>query len=128
MTPPPSIPVYVTEWRTGNSGRLILYDEDSTTKLEGGWKKLNTLSHYRVPDGALLTLVPKQSSLYNISILSEKSDKSHKYETLNQAKYGGAQSPPMSRAMSPTNHENGIKVSPPPPPLPPVLQWVSLQL
>ncbi|XP_043223857.1 plexin-A2-like isoform X2 [Amphibalanus amphitrite] len=98
------------EWRTGNSGRLILYDEDSTTKLESGWKKLNTLSHYRVPDGALLTLVPKQSSLYNISILSEKSDKSHKYETLNQAKYGGAQSPPLSRAMSPTNHESGIKV------------------
>lgn len=37
------------EWRTGNKGRLILYDEDSTTKTEGEWKKLNTLSHYRVP-------------------------------------------------------------------------------
>ncbi|XP_037086635.1 plexin-A4-like [Pollicipes pollicipes] len=97
------------EWRTGNSGRLILYDEDSTTKMEAGWKKLNTLAHYRVPDGALLTLVPKQSSLYNVSILSEKSDKSHKYETLNLTKYG-AQSPPLSRAMSPTNQENGIKV------------------
>jgi plexin A len=36
------------EWRTGNKGRLILYDEDSTTKTEGEWKKLNTLSHYRV--------------------------------------------------------------------------------
>ncbi|XP_037069862.1 plexin-A2-like [Pollicipes pollicipes] len=97
------------EWRTGNSGRLILNDEDSTIKLEAGWKKLNTLAYYRVPDGALLTLVPKQSSLYNLSILSEKSDKSHKYETLNLTKYG-AQSPPLSRAMSPTNQENGIKV------------------
>lgn len=39
---------YFLEWRTGNKGRLILYDEDSTTKTEGEWKKLNTLSHYRV--------------------------------------------------------------------------------
>jgi plexin A len=36
------------EWRTGTSGRLILYDEDSTTKTEGEWKKRNTLNHYRV--------------------------------------------------------------------------------
>ena len=63
-----------------------------------------------MPDGALLTLVPRQSSLYNLSILSEKSDKSqHKYETLQLTKYG-AQSPPMSRAMSPSHQENGVKV------------------
>merc|ERR1719495_2490666 len=37
------------EWRTGTSGRLILYDEDSTTKTEGDWKRINTLNHYRVP-------------------------------------------------------------------------------
>jgi hypothetical protein len=35
------------EWRTGQSGRLILYDEDSTTKTEGDWKRINTLNHYR---------------------------------------------------------------------------------
>merc|ERR1719460_3613650 len=35
------------EWRTGTSGRLILYDEDSTTKTEGDWKRVNTLNHYR---------------------------------------------------------------------------------
>jgi len=78
------------EWRTGTSGRLILYDEDSTTKTEGDWKRVNTLNHYRVPDGALLTLVPKQSSMYNISTMSDKSDRHlyHKYETLNLAKMG----------------------------------------
>lgn len=99
------------EWRTGNKGRLILYDEDSTTKTEGEWKKLNTLSHYRVPDAACLTLVPKQSSMYNLSILSERSEKSHKYETLNLSKYNSA-SPPLSRATSPLNHdrEGGMKV------------------
>ena len=97
------------EWRTGTSGRLILYDEDSTSKVEGDWKKLNTLAHYRVPDGALLTLIPKQSSMYNLSILSDRaaaSDKSHhKYETLNLnlSKFSSA-SPPLSRATSPMNH------------------------
>jgi plexin A len=99
------------EWRTGTSGRVILYDEDSTSKLESEWKKLNTLHHYRVPDGACLSLVPKQSSIYNLSILSEKNDKTHKYETLNLSKYTSS-SPPFSRAGSPLNtdsQENGIK-------------------
>ena len=107
------------EWRTGTSGRLILYDEDSTTKTEGDWKRVNTLNHYRVPDGALLTLVPKQSSMYNISTMSDKSDRHlyHKYETLNLAKMGSHgqpggisggginHSPPLSRATSPLNHD-----------------------
>jgi len=103
------------EWRTGQSGRLILYDEDSTTKTEGDWKRINTLNHYRVPEGALLTLIPKQSSMYNISTMSDKSDRHlyHKYETLNMSKMsGGGHSPPLSRATSPLNHdyESGIKM------------------
>ena len=104
------------EWRTGTSGRLILYDEDSTTKTEGDWKRINTLNHYRVPDGALLTLIPKQSSMYNISTMSDKSDRHlyHKYETLNISKMsgGGGASPPLSRATSPLNHDydSGIKM------------------
>ena len=98
------------EWRTGTSGRLILYDEDSTTKTESDWKRINTLNHYRVPDGALLTLIPKQSSMYNISTMSDKSDRHlyHKYETLNISKMsggGGGASPPLSRATSPLNHD-----------------------
>uniref|UniRef100_A0A1B6HCH7 Sema domain-containing protein n=1 Tax=Homalodisca liturata TaxID=320908 RepID=A0A1B6HCH7_9HEMI len=99
------------EWRTGTSGRLILYDEDSTTKTEGEWKKRNTLNHYRVPDGACLNLVSKQSSVYNLSILSDKTDKSHKYETLNLSKFSSG-SPPLSRATSPLNHDHdgGLKV------------------
>lgn len=51
--------------------------------------------------------------MYNLSILSERSEKSHKYETLNHAhsKYNSA-SPPLSRATSPLNHdrEGGLKV------------------
>lgn len=101
------------EWRTGSSGRVILYDEDSTSKSDSEWKKVNTLHHYRVPDGAFLSLVSKQqSSNYNLSILSEKNEKSaYKYETLNSSKYNSA-SPPFSRAGSPLNYdsgENGVK-------------------
>jgi len=100
------------EWRTGTSGRLVLYDEDSTSRVDGDWKKLNTLASYRVPDAALLTLIPKQSSMYNLSILSDRgasSDKGHhKYETLNLnlSKFSSA-SPPMSRATSPMNRHGG---------------------
>lgn len=95
------------EWRTGMSGRLILYDDDSTSKIEGEWKKKNTLNHYRVPDGGLLNLVSvKQSSNYNLSILSaDKMEKLHKYETLNLAKYNTA-SPPYARTTSPLTQDN----------------------
>ncbi|XP_017022606.1 plexin-A2 isoform X2 [Drosophila kikkawai] len=82
------------EWRTGATGRVILYDEDVTSKTESEWKKLNTLQHYNVPDGAGLSLVPKQSSIYNFSILSDKNEKSH------------------NRAGSPLNndlHDNGMR-------------------
>ncbi|XP_055615927.1 plexin-A2 isoform X1 [Toxorhynchites rutilus septentrionalis] len=100
------------EWRTGSSGRVILYDEDSTSKTDGEWKKLNTLHHYRVSDGACLSLVPKESSIYNITLIGEKyPEKIHKYETLNISKYVQP-SPPFSRAGSPMNvdmQENSLK-------------------
>merc|ERR1711936_1503366 len=46
--------------------------------------------------------------------MSDKSDRHlyHKYETLNISKMSGGQSPPLSRATSPLNHDydSGIKV------------------
>uniref|UniRef100_A0A4W3GFK7 Plexin cytoplasmic RhoGTPase-binding domain-containing protein n=1 Tax=Callorhinchus milii TaxID=7868 RepID=A0A4W3GFK7_CALMI len=36
------------EWRRGRGGRVVLQDEDVTTKIESDWKRLNTLSHYQV--------------------------------------------------------------------------------
>lgn len=93
------------EWRTGTSGRVILYDDDTTSKQENGWKKLNTLQHYNVPDHACLSLVSKQSSVYNFSIISDKNEKSvsggHKYETLQNSKFISS-SPTFSRAGSPS--------------------------
>lgn len=44
----------------------MLQDEDITTKIEGDWKRLNTLMHYQVSDRSVVALVPKQTSSYNI--------------------------------------------------------------
>lgn len=98
------------EWRANVSIRIIMSDEDHTSKSEGEWRRLNTLAHYRVPDGANLTLVTRQNSLYNLTILSDKYDKQHRYETLNFG-FGKTCSPPMSRATSPLNNDadNGCK-------------------
>ena len=35
-------------------------DEDATTKLINGWKKLNTLAHYGVKESAVMSLVPRK--------------------------------------------------------------------
>uniref|UniRef100_A0ACB8F635 Plexin-A2 n=1 Tax=Sphaerodactylus townsendi TaxID=933632 RepID=A0ACB8F635_9SAUR len=35
------------EWRQGRIARVVLQDEDITTKIEGDWKRLNTLIHYQ---------------------------------------------------------------------------------
>uniref|UniRef100_A0A183IWQ4 Sema domain-containing protein n=1 Tax=Soboliphyme baturini TaxID=241478 RepID=A0A183IWQ4_9BILA len=95
------------EWRTGVSGRLVLQDIDVTTKVEpGGWKRLNSLAHYKVINNASLALVPKQSSMYNLSLLSDRSDKSSTFSLKN--------SPTLSRAFSPlSSHkdlESGFKI------------------
>lgn len=37
-----------TEWRQGRMARVVLQDEDITTKIENDWKRLNTLLHYQV--------------------------------------------------------------------------------
>lgn len=40
--------VSVAEWRQGRLARIILQDEDVTTKIDNDWKRLNTLAHYQV--------------------------------------------------------------------------------
>uniref|UniRef100_A0AAY4DSD9 Plexin-A2 n=1 Tax=Denticeps clupeoides TaxID=299321 RepID=A0AAY4DSD9_9TELE len=54
------------EWRQGRMARVVLQDEDITTKIENDWKRLNTLMHYQVSDRSVVALVPKQTSSYNI--------------------------------------------------------------
>ncbi|XP_054642757.1 plexin-B1-like isoform X2 [Dunckerocampus dactyliophorus] len=49
------------EWRSGVAGHLILSDEDLTSVVQGSWKRLNTLQHYKVPDGSTVALVPRNA-------------------------------------------------------------------
>lgn len=78
-----------TEWRSGQAGHLTLSDDDVTAVVQGCWKRLNTLQHYKVPidqvqggcvsfplifsdycdvfvpkvpDGATVALIPQSSS------------------------------------------------------------------
>lgn len=44
---PPALP-FPLEWRQGRMARIILQDEDVTTKIDNDWKRLNTLAHYQV--------------------------------------------------------------------------------
>uniref|UniRef100_A0A6Q2XX98 Plexin-A2 n=1 Tax=Esox lucius TaxID=8010 RepID=A0A6Q2XX98_ESOLU len=54
------------EWRQGRTARVVLQDEDITTKIEGDWKRLNTLMHYQVSDRCVVALVPRQLSSYSL--------------------------------------------------------------
>lgn len=51
-------PFVPSEWRQGRLTRIILQDEDITTKIESDWKRLNTLAHYQVSYTTTVTLDP----------------------------------------------------------------------
>ncbi|TRY88515.1 hypothetical protein DNTS_020679 [Danionella cerebrum] len=70
------------EWRSGRMARIILQDEDVTTKIDNDWKRLNTLAHYQVTDGSAIALVPKQNSAYNISNSSTFTKSLSRYESI----------------------------------------------
>nr|XP_056714347.1 plexin-B3 [Euleptes europaea] len=55
----PSVHSLDLEWRSGVAGHLTLSDEDLTSIAQNQWKKLNTLQHYKVPDGATVSLIPR---------------------------------------------------------------------
>ncbi|KAK1166950.1 plexin-A4 [Acipenser oxyrinchus oxyrinchus] len=98
------------EWRQGRGARVILQDEDVTTKIENDWKRLNMLTHYQVPDSSLVALVPKQVTAYNAVNNSTVSRTSaSKYE--NVIRYTG--SPDSLRSRTPMitpDLESGVKV------------------
>ncbi|XP_041058652.1 plexin-A4 isoform X1 [Carcharodon carcharias] len=98
------------EWRQGRMARVILQDEDVTTKIENDWKRLNTLAHYQVTDGSVVALVPKQTTAYNAANNSTVSRTSaSKYETM--IRYTG--SPDSLRSRTPMitpDLETGVKI------------------
>lgn len=74
-----------SEWN--KNSRLILYDEDKTSKMDGDdYKRLNTLAHYKILNGALFLLVSRQS--YQL-IHSSANDACNSYTLLDSAKNAG---------------------------------------
>uniref|UniRef100_A0A8C8ZXI0 Plexin-A1 n=1 Tax=Prolemur simus TaxID=1328070 RepID=A0A8C8ZXI0_PROSS len=97
------------EWRQGRMARIILQDEDVTTKIDNDWKRLNTLAHYQVTDGSSVALVPKQMSAYNISNSSTFTKSLSRYESMLRT----ASSPDSLRSRTPMitpDLESGTKL------------------
>uniref|UniRef100_A0A674PF06 Plexin-A3 n=1 Tax=Takifugu rubripes TaxID=31033 RepID=A0A674PF06_TAKRU len=97
------------EWRQGRLTRIILQDEDVTTKIESDWKRLNTLAHYQVTDGSLVALVQKQVSAYNIANSFTFTRSLSKYESLLRT----SSSPDSLRSRAPMitpDQETGTKL------------------
>lgn len=74
--------------------RILLQDLDATSKSENGVWRYNTLGHYKVENKAILALLPRHTtnSSYNLSLISDKSDKSslnlHNSPILSRLPYG----------------------------------------
>ena len=54
--------IMISEWKKG-SVPITLQDEDSSSQRLEGWKKINTLQHYRVFDGAEMALVRRYQAI-----------------------------------------------------------------
>ncbi|XP_076857395.1 LOW QUALITY PROTEIN: plexin A3 [Brachyhypopomus gauderio] len=97
------------EWRQGRLTRVILQDEDVTTKIESDWKRLNTLAHYQVTDGSVVALVQKQVSAYNIANSFTFTRSLSRYESLLRT----SSSPDSLRSRAPMitpDQETGTKL------------------
>ncbi|XP_067614114.1 plexin-B-like isoform X1 [Eurosta solidaginis] len=62
----PSVCEVDLEWRHGRGGHLTLQDEDLTTKIMNGWKRINTLAHYGVKESAVMSLIARQGVVYSM--------------------------------------------------------------
>uniref|UniRef100_A0AAY4E6K7 Plexin-A2 n=1 Tax=Denticeps clupeoides TaxID=299321 RepID=A0AAY4E6K7_9TELE len=98
------------EWRQGRTARVVLQDEDITTKIENDWKRLNTLMHYQVADRCVVALVPKQMSSYNISTSSSFPRSISRYDSALRSTSGSPESMRSRAPMITPDLESGVKV------------------
>ena len=64
-----------------NNTRIILLDEDKTSKCDSEFNRLNTLSHYKITNGALLLMYNKQ--IYNFNVNTNNNDSFTILDTIN---------------------------------------------
>ncbi|CAL1537486.1 unnamed protein product [Lymnaea stagnalis] len=55
------------EWRNGPTGPLMLTDIDIASHNKDGWRRLNTLSFYRVHEGAYMSLLHRQQTVKSMN-------------------------------------------------------------
>ncbi|XP_062842202.1 plexin-A2-like [Trichomycterus rosablanca] len=99
------------EWRQGRATRVVLQDEDITTRIENDWKRLNTLMHYQVSDRSVVALVPKQTSSYNIPTSASFPRSFSRYDATMRSSAAGSPESSSSRApMITPDLESGVRV------------------
>ncbi|CAB1353620.1 unnamed protein product [Coregonus sp. 'balchen'] len=98
------------EWRQGRTARVVLQDEDITTKIEGDWKRLNTLMHYQVSDRCVVALVPKQMSSYNLPSSASFPRSISRYDVPFRSTPTSPDSPHSRVPMLTPDMESGMKV------------------
>ncbi|KAJ8360387.1 hypothetical protein SKAU_G00169120 [Synaphobranchus kaupii] len=98
------------EWRQGQLGRVVLQDEDITTKIDNDWKRLNTLMHYKVSDYCVVALVPKQTSSYNLHPLASIPRTISRYDLALRYTSGSPDSLRSRAPMITPDLESGVRV------------------
>uniref|UniRef100_A0A6Q2YJS9 Plexin-A2 n=1 Tax=Esox lucius TaxID=8010 RepID=A0A6Q2YJS9_ESOLU len=99
------------EWRQGRTARVVLQDEDITTKIEGDWKRLNTLMHYQVSDRCVVALVPRQLSSYSLPSSASFPRSVSRYDLPFRTSTTTSPDSPHSRVpMITPDMESGVKV------------------
>ncbi|KAG9352801.1 hypothetical protein JZ751_017377 [Albula glossodonta] len=115
------------EWRQGQSARVVLQDEDITTKIDNDWKRLNTLMHYqvralftassllflfkgRVSECCVVALVPKQTSSYNVPPLATIPRTISRYDLAFRYASGSPDSLRSRAPMITPDLESGVRV------------------
>ncbi|KAI1890643.1 hypothetical protein AGOR_G00155770 [Albula goreensis] len=98
------------EWRQGQSARVVLQDEDITTKIDNDWKRLNTLMHYQVSECCVVALVPKQTSSYNVPPLATIPRTISRYDLAFRYASGSPDSLRSRAPMITPDLESGVRV------------------
>uniref|UniRef100_A0A8C5HFW9 Plexin-A2 n=1 Tax=Gouania willdenowi TaxID=441366 RepID=A0A8C5HFW9_GOUWI len=99
------------EWRQGRTARVVLQDEDITTKIESDWKRLNTLMHYQVGfSRCVVALVPKQMSSFYIPSSASFPRSISRYDVPFRSTPTSPDSPHSRVPMLTPDLESGVKV------------------
>ena len=67
------VTMFSAEWRHGSSGHLVLPSQDYRADPNSRWRRLMTISDYKISDNATLALIPKQNEYEESEVIFYKS-------------------------------------------------------